>query len=172
MDVEIVDIVDKNNKVLFQATKTKAHKEGFLHQTVISEVIDSQGNWLLVKQSSSRQDPGQYVSPVGGHVRAGESLEKALKREAKEELGLSDFKFKYKGKCIFNRPVKKHLENHYFLVYEIYSDGKPILNEESESYRKFTVKELKKLLKSSPRLFGDAFHMVVENIFPYLKSTS
>ena len=119
----------------------------------------------MVKQSASRQDPGQFVSPVGGHVQAGENLESALMRETKEELGLAKFQFKYIGKYTFNRKIRQHIENHFFIVFEIYSDQTPILNEESQSYRKFTLNELKKLLKTKPQLFGAAFHIVVEKIY-------
>jgi hypothetical protein len=53
-------------------------------------------------------------------------------------------------------------------VYKIYSDTKPILNEESESSRYFTEDELKNELKRNPKLFGDAFHFVVKTFFPHL----
>ena len=88
---EQVDIVNENNEVIGQADKSEAHQKGLLHRTVISEVINSTGEWLLVKQASDRQDPGQYVSPVGGHMRAGESEISALLREAEEELGIKNF---------------------------------------------------------------------------------
>src|SRR3989344_4262031 len=100
---EKVDIVDKNLKVLSHTTKKDAHEKGLLHKTVIAEVTDSKGRFLLVKQASDRQDAGQYVSPVGGHFRSGESDEDALKREAFEELGIKNFEFEYLGKVIFNR---------------------------------------------------------------------
>ena len=121
---EMVDVVDENNKVLYSVSKAKAHQEGLLHRTVIAEVRDSKGNFILVKQAPDRQDPGQYVSPVGGHVRAGESEIEALNREATEEIGLgmSDFKYKLIGKFIFNRQVLKRQENHYFIVYEIHTN--------------------------------------------------
>lgn len=85
MHDELVDIVDDACAVLYSVTKTEAHQKGLLHRTVIGEVRDSKGNWLLVQQSADRQDAGQFVSPVGGHVRAGESDEDALRREAMED---------------------------------------------------------------------------------------
>src|SRR5687767_9284467 len=98
---ELVDIVDSECTVLSCATKSEAHQKGLLHRTVIAEVRDSKGNWILVQQSADRQDAGQYVSPVGGHVRAGESDEDALKRETLEEIGLTDFDFVPVGKLIY-----------------------------------------------------------------------
>jgi hypothetical protein len=117
--LEMVDIVDEHDAVLYQTTKHEAHEKGLLHRTVIAEVRDTEGRWILTQQSSERQDPGQYVSPVGGHVRAGESVENALKREAMEECGLKDFKFSYVGKAVYNRFIKNRQENHYFIMYDI-----------------------------------------------------
>lgn len=59
-------------------------------------------------------------------------------------------------------------ENHYFIVYKIYSDAEPKLNSESESCRFFTEEELKNELKEHPERFGEAFHFVVKNLFPDL----
>lgn len=154
---EQVDIVDKNLKVLHKTSKENAHKKGLLHKTVIAEVVDSKGRYLLVKQAADRQDPGQYVSPVGGHVIAGESDENALKREAMEELGIASFKYRYVGKTIFHRQVLGRDENHYFVIYEIKSDQEPRLNHESVGYKKFTREELRRGLVENPDKFGAAF---------------
>lgn len=165
MVIESVDVVDNNDNVLYQVTKQQAHQKGLLHRTVISEIRDSQGNWILMKQASDRQDAGKYVSPVGGHVRAGETEDEALIREALEEAGLEDFTFKLIGKVIFNRFVIGRQENHYFILYEIYSDKKIILNHESESYRVFSEEELKEELDKNPGIFGEAFHFVVKTFY-------
>ena len=117
---ELVDIVDDKENVVEVVTKREAHQKGLLHKTAIAEVIDSQGRWLLVKQSSSRQDAGQYVSPVGGHVTSGETDEQAVKREASEELGLEgNFNLDLVDKVVFNRNILGRQENHYFIVYKI-----------------------------------------------------
>lgn len=170
-ETELVDMVDEDGKVLRVVTKPEAHKQGLLHKTVISEVIDSKGRWLMVKQSSTRQDAGQYVSPVGGHVMTGESEEDALKREANEELGLTgEFRYEYVNRAIFNRFVLGRQENHFFIMFKIYSDATPVLNHESESCKYFTEEELRKEIKDHPELFGDAFRFVIEKFFPHLNS--
>lgn len=166
MSDELVDIVDKNDKIIGRCFKKEAHEKGLLHRCVIAEAIDSQGNWTLVKQAGDKQDAGQYVSPVGGHVRSGEVIEKALKREAYEEMGLINFKFELVGKAIFDRIVIGRKENHLFIVYKIFSDQKPTLNHESISFQKYTAGEWKKLMVGTPLLFGDAWWFVVKRFFP------
>ena len=168
MQEEMVDVVDEKGTIVGVTSKSEAHKKGLLHRTVISEIIDSQGRFVLVLQSSDRQDAGQYVSPVGGHVRTGETEEEALKREAFEEVGLQDFEFRLVGKAIFNRNILGRQENHHFILYEIFSDKEIILNYESVSFKPFTKEELKQAIRNSPGEFGDAFYFVLEKFYPQL----
>ena len=163
--MEMVDVVDKNLTILYQLSKTKAHKKGLLHKCVIAEVINSKSQLMLIKPYHYKQDAGQYVSPVGGHVMAGETDEKALEREVQEEIGISNFTYKLKGKAIFNRHVLGRLENHYFILYEIFTDEKPQLGDEAESYRYFTKSDLKKEIKNNKDNFGDAYFFVVNNFY-------
>ncbi len=168
IDLEMVDVVDPNNNVLFCVTKERAHKEGLLHRTILAQLINSKGKWILVKQAPDRQDAGSYVVPVGGHIRMGETEVEALFRETLEELGLKDFAYKFIGWGVFNRSVLGRHENHYFILYEIYSDKKLNLGPEATSCRSFTKSEIKKLLKNNPKLFGNAFHFTVKTFYPNL----
>lgn len=167
---EIVDIVDEQDKTLYQASKFEARQKGLLHRTVISEVKDSQGRWMFVKQSSDRQDAGQYVSPVGGHVQAGESNEDALKREALEEIGVKDFDFKFIGKIIYSREVLGRKENHYFILYELFTDGKPMIGPEMDDFIYLTDDELKSELKNHPEKFGAPMHLLFKEFYRALLS--
>ncbi len=168
VDSEIVDIVDDNGKILYHIEKKVAHQKGLLHKTVIAEVRNPKDEFLLIKPYDHKQDAGQYVSPVGGHIKAGESNIKALKREVQEEIGINNFTFKFIGKAIFNRHILNRHENHYFYVYEIYTDETPKLGNEAESYKWFTREELRKTLKENSHDFGDAYFFVVKNFYPEL----
>lgn len=50
MDEEIVDVVDENNTIIYQATKQEAHQNGLLHRTVIGEIYDPEGRWILASK--------------------------------------------------------------------------------------------------------------------------
>jgi 8-oxo-dGTP pyrophosphatase MutT (NUDIX family) len=167
--MEQVDIVDENDEVVGSVSKQEAHERGLLHHCVIAEIVDKDGNWTLVQQASDRQDAGQFVSPVGGHVQAGESLEDALRREAEEEAGLTDITFRYVDKTIYNREVIGRKENHYFIVYEIFSDDPLTLNHESVAYEKFSMEQLREELAAHPQKFGAAFHFLIDFAFPDLR---
>ena len=168
-DSELVDVVDKNRKVIRQKLKTLCHQDGDLHCTIIGLLKNSKGKFTLVKQTETRQDADMFVSPIGGHIRSGEPDVEALKREAKEETGLEDFKYGFIGQAIYYREVINRKENHYFIMYEVYTDKQPILNHEAVGFRTFTPDELKQTLKYSPNLFGRAFHFVIDNFYPELR---
>jgi len=162
---EKVDILDGKGTIVSTCTKKEAHEKGLLHKTVVAEVINSKGEWLLVKQAPDRQDANQYVSPVGGHVSAHESEEEALCRETFEELGMNNITYKRVGEDVFSREVLGRKENHLFVVFEIFSDETPILNHESVSYKRFTPAELKRMISENSQQLGDAFHFLARTVY-------
>lgn len=162
---ELLDIVDKNGSVLRQATKASAHRHGWLHKTVIG-YLKYGNDWALVKQAPDRQDAGQLVAPVGGHVQAGETEEEALLRESEEEIGTRNITYRHIGNARLHRQVIGRDENHLFIVYEIATSDPIKLNEESIAIERFTADKLKKALIDHPENFGDAYYFVLEKFYP------
>lgn len=164
---ELIDVVDQKGVVLRQVMKSDAHVTGDLHSCVIGEVRDMDGNWVLIKQASDRQDAGQYVSPVGGHVSAGEDNDTALLRESFEEVGLQDFEYTYVGTFTYDRYVIGRQENHLMAVYRIKVDpARMTLGEEAVSWKVFSESELKTALNEHPENFGAAFIALLESFYP------
>ncbi|MBP9690540.1 NUDIX hydrolase [Candidatus Woesebacteria bacterium] len=162
---EYIDIIDEKCQVIDIVTKEVAHAKGLLHETVVAEIFNARGEMLLVKQSDIKQDAGRYVSPVGGHVTSGETLDMALKREAQEEVGLVDFTYTKRGAFIFKRQILGGIENHHFNIFEIQADFVPVLNEESVSFKWFPRKEMDRLFIESPQVFGKAFLLIWEKYY-------
>ncbi|MEI8232160.1 MAG: NUDIX hydrolase [bacterium] len=109
---EQLDIINEQNKVVGTIGKSIAHRDGILHRIVIGELVNSKGEYCFVKQAGDRQDPGSYVSPIGGHVQAGEMADNALIRECQEECGFTPKDFKFISSTIYNRQVIGRKENH------------------------------------------------------------
>ncbi len=161
---EIVDVIDVQGTALKQARKADAHRYGRPHRVVIGWLRDSD-SWSLVRQSAHRQDAGQLVAPVGGHVQAGEPNEAALLREAEEEIGTRNITFDYIGSAPFRRQILGRDENHLFVVYEITTADPIVLGNESVAIERFSSEELKRVLIDRPDVIGGAFYFVLQSFY-------
>jgi 8-oxo-dGTP pyrophosphatase MutT (NUDIX family) len=162
---EPVDIIDEHGTLVRRVMKSEAHAHGWLHKTVIG-YVRRDDNWVLVRQASDKQDAGQLVAPVGGHITAGETEVEALLREAEEEIGTRNISYTYLGSARFHRQVVGRDENHLFVVFEISTNDTIVLNEESVSLETFTSEQLRQALQKSPQNFGDGYYFVLEHFYP------
>jgi isopentenyldiphosphate isomerase len=87
--MDMVDIVDADDRVIGRTTRDAAHSQHLLHRFVQVFVIDP-GQRILVQRRSAAKKLGPLLfdASVGAHVDAGETYDQAVRREAVEELGL------------------------------------------------------------------------------------
>lgn len=85
---EYIDWVNlKTGKVLGRVTKKFAHDHGLPHRAAHLFVFDAKNNLVLQKRGKWMVlQPGRWDTSAGGHVSAGESVERAAVREAWEEI--------------------------------------------------------------------------------------
>ena len=165
--MELVDIVEPNGAFVRSMTKQDAHAQGLLHPCVIGVIRYDDGSRHVVRQNTHKQDAGQYVNPVGGHVRAGESLQDALRREVLEEIGWTDFAVSHIGSVVYDRTVLDRRENHLFHVFAISSAEPFVINDESVEIRHMPAAEYRRLLQNEPHLFGAPHHFVEQHFADY-----
>lgn len=120
MESELFPIVDVNGNIVGSATRQECHSgKMLLHPVVHLHIFNSNGSVYLQKRSMSKDiQPGKWDTAVGGHVDLGESIYMALKREAKEELGIEIEKPRYLCSYPFRSSVEYELVNVFYLQVE------------------------------------------------------
>ena len=87
--MELIQIVDENGNFTGQIIdKEEAHDKNLLHNEVAAFIINDKEQVLLQKRSANKRFNPNKWALCAGHVDAHESLENAILREIKDEVGL------------------------------------------------------------------------------------
>lgn len=91
--IEYFPIVTVDGDVVGKALRQDCHNGShLLHPVVHLHVFSSAGELYLQRRALHKNLlPGYWDTAVGGHVMYGESIQHALLREVKEEIGITDF---------------------------------------------------------------------------------
>jgi isopentenyldiphosphate isomerase len=145
LNEEILPLVDEKGNIVGQAPRSHVHDGSkLLHPVVHMHVIGSNKSILLQKRSASKLIlPGKWDTAVGGHISMGETLEQALKKEAKEEIGLTDFSAKLIKSFVWNSEVESELV---YLFISFNHKNYLIQSDEVEEARFWTKKQIESQL--------------------------
>lgn len=113
-------IVDVEGRPTGSATRGECHGGSkLLHPVVHLHVFNTAGELYLQKRPSWKDiQPGKWDTAVGGHVALGETTEEALRREVREELGITDFEAMFVDKYVFESPRERELVYVYRCTYD------------------------------------------------------
>lgn len=145
---ELFPLVDESGRIIGKATRSECHSGSkLLHPVVHLHVFNRKGAWLLQKRSVAKDiQPGKWDTSVGGHVDYGETVEQALLREAREELGIRSFVPIFLCTYIFESDVEKEKVYSYKTICE----GPFVFNPaEVDEIRFWTTEEIKQNLNRS-----------------------
>lgn len=108
---ELFPLVDEEGRVTGKATRGECHNGShLLHPVVHLHVFNSRGEVYLQKRPEWKDiQPGKWDTAVGGHIDYGETPEDALRREVREELGITDFQPQFVEKYIFESAREREL---------------------------------------------------------------
>jgi isopentenyldiphosphate isomerase len=139
-------VVDEEGNTIGKALRSVCHdgKSMLLHPVVHLHLFNTKGELFLQKRSSKKDiQPGKWDTSVGGHIDPGESVDEALRREAREELGLKDFEPVFRGRYIWESIRERELVNSFSTI----SDFVPVVNiDEIEEGRYWRIEEIKEAL--------------------------
>ncbi len=125
---EWLPIVNEEGGIIGKAPRSVCHRgEKLLHPVVHLHVLNNQKHIYLQKRPMNKLvQPGKWDTAVGGHISFGETLETALKREAWEEIGLTEFKARLVKTYRWNSDIESELVymfvSHDFKSIHLHSD--------------------------------------------------
>lgn len=157
---ELFPIVDDDGRFLGTISRGHAHDgTKILHPVVHLHVFNSRGDLYLQKRPEWKDiQPGKWDTAVGGHVDLGESVEKALRREVREELGITDFTPQQVTHYVFESARERELVFTYKTVY----DGPVTPSDELDGGRFWPVEEIRANLGKG--IFTPNFEGEVEKV--------
>ena len=138
---EIFPIVDEQGNVVGSATRGECHDGSkLLHPVVHLHLFDSAGRIYLQQRPLWKDiQPGKWDTAVGGHVDFGETIEEALFREVREEVGLTDFNPQFLQRYVFESEREKELVHVFRTTY----DGEIGPSDELDGGRFWSMEEIR-----------------------------
>lgn len=148
--MELIEIVDKDGNATGELIdKEQAHNKNLLHNEVGCLIINGKGQVLLQKRSANKKfDPNKWAL-CAGHVDAGESLDDAMKREIKEEIGINIVNGElksYGAKEVKIKQKNSHITYFYYLVKDLPVEAFKVQQEELSEVKWFDIDEVIKML--------------------------
>ena len=164
--MEKLDLVDKNDNIVGVTTKDEAHEFGYIHRVAAVFVFTPDGKLYIQEHIKTGN---RYDHSVGGHVLRGESYDDAAKREAAEELGITDPLTKV------TTFLSDDGRGHMFGLYEVIpsKSWKFVPNDEVKNIISMTLPEVVEMMNKEPDKFTHGFRWTMKKYLevkklPYL----
>ncbi len=108
-----VILVSEQDESIGTCGKLEAHERGLLHRAVSVFVFDDLGRLLVQQRARGKyHSGGLWSNSACTHPRAGESLEDAVRRAVREELGATLDRLQYAFAFIYRADVGPGLVEH------------------------------------------------------------
>jgi isopentenyl-diphosphate Delta-isomerase len=167
--MELVLLVDENDKELGVLEKMEAHVRGVMHRAFSIFIFNSNGEMLLQKRSALKYHSAElWTNACCSHPRPGESTIAAAERRLKEELNFTTeltplFTFTYRAS--FDNGLIEHEFDHVFTG--IYNGEIIPVPTEVSDFKFMSIPEIQNELINSPSNYTAWFQLA----FPKLLRT-
>jgi isopentenyldiphosphate isomerase/intracellular septation protein A len=163
---EWVPLVDEKGMVIGKAPRSVVHKDkSLLHPVVHLHVLNNKGDVYLQKRPMFKDtQPGKWDTAVGGHVALNETIEQALLRETKEEIGITPTNANTFAQYVWKSDVESELVFSFVTIYN--EQLFPDINEVDEG-KFWTVSDINHNLGKNiftPN-FEHEYQMLQKNLF-------
>ena len=157
---EMFPLVDDEGNIVGAASRGESHNGSkLLHPVVHLHLFNSRGELYLQRRPLWKDiQPGKWDTAVGGHVDLGESVEMALRREVREELGITDFTPEVLTHYVFESATEREL----VFVHRTTYDGPVSPSEELDGGRFWSLDEIRQQLGSG--LFTPNFEGEIQRL--------
>jgi len=157
--LEILDVVDTQNRIVGRADRPLIHHLGLRHRAVHVLIFNRIGQvFVQLRSLQKKSDPGLWDSSVSGHVDHGETCRQAVVREMQEEVGVTAVV------CLqFVLPAQQTTGYEFSYVYQCFSDGPIILQQEEISDGRWLLPgQLTQELATTPCRFSSSLQLIWE----------
>lgn len=168
---EKVVLVDEYDREVGTEEKLAAHEENLLHRAISIFVFNTKGELLLQKRADTKyHSGGLWANTCCTHPRPGESLDDAVHRRLKEEMGF-DCPLEPVGtfyyQTTFDNGLHEHEFDHVFKgVYEGEVDPNP---EEASDYKWVAWGDVVADVKNNPGIYAVWLGGIIEALGEKLK---
>lgn len=164
--MEILDVVDPQDNVIGKIERSQSHKTGEIHRAIAIFVFDHDGKLYLQEHLKSNN---KYDHSIGGHIDSGEDYDQAAKREAKEELGITDPLEEISTFFSDERFRKGVYVQHMFRLYECHPSPswKFRPNDEVKKIIPMALNEIVDLMNKEPEQFLAGFLNTMQEYIKY-----
>ena len=163
MDEYILTVDDRDIETGYME-KMEVHQKGILHRAFSVMLFNNEGEVLLQKRAKKKyHSPGLWTNCCCSHQREGETLEEAVSRRLKDELGIKCecrevFKFMYRAE--FENGLVEHEIDHVFFGQY---NGKVFPNvDEVEEIRWVSLDKLGEEMSDHPENFTYWFQILMK----------
>lgn len=174
MNDEIIDLVNEKDEVIGTVKKSLAHKNPSLIHREVGVIIFNDKDEVLLQQRSfnKKNDPGVWKNAAAGHILAGKNPIDAIKREAREELGIEIQPILYKK--FFKRHIKKGENSEARFIWMYYSlcksETRLIIDKKEVADAKWIpINQLKKFSQNNSYDFNGTINKLTFEIYNHFK---